>query len=108
MRVFVDRYLCHGSAEYAHWAPSVLASADGHRVVRPGRAGHERSSDDPSVVRPRRAEHERSSDDPSVVRPRRAEHERSSDDPSVPEAMKTCPSQAIGITGAPKSAPHRP
>ncbi|MEU6684224.1 ferredoxin [Streptomyces sp. NPDC046832] len=74
MRVFVDRDLCHGSAEHAHRAPSVLASADGHRVVRPGRAGHERSGDDPSV----------------------------------PEAMKTCPGQAIGITGAPKSAPHRP
>ncbi|MFF7894860.1 ferredoxin [Streptomyces sp. NPDC007907] len=74
MRVFVDRYLCHGSAEHAHRAASVFASTDGHRVVRP----------------------------------RRAEHERSSDDPSVPEAMKTCPSQAIGITGAPKSAPHRP
>ncbi|PPS75563.1 MULTISPECIES: ferredoxin [Streptomyces] len=40
-----------------------------------------------------------------VVRPGR---EETGEDPEVMEAVEKCPSQAIGITGAPRSAPDRP
>ncbi|MER7478873.1 ferredoxin [Streptomyces sp. NPDC126510] len=40
-----------------------------------------------------------------VVRPGRAE---TGEDPEVLEAAEKCPSQAIGFTGTPRSAPDRP